>query len=207
MPLDPILSAALTFFQLPLQIQTPSPLDGVWLQPCQDRALRLEVISGERAALTEANYLDNICHHPKIALTSEGRLTLPSPQAAQGNIDFYFDSVTLTLLETGLVKLFNEKAICGFPQWELNQPHEITGGECDLFQTGKAVHIPKKDDARFGIYSLPPEENGQILLFGRLTPQQNGSTPERRPSELDPRAYRRQTVRTPGLDSSEADSI
>ena len=58
---------------------------------------------------------------------------------------------------------------------------------CDFFGLGSVVPVPRAGDRRYGIVRI--EED--TLSFGRLSPVRDGSSPEKRPLELDPVPYPR----------------
>ncbi|MNK99835.1 hypothetical protein D3C87_1202510 [compost metagenome] len=166
-----------------ISMALPQELEGRWVQPCQNKAVREEVLQNNTAALTENYYLDAACSEPLLTFRNEGGL-----QAQDGKMDFAFTRVTIALHSSALVDDFNDRAVCGYQNWIAGLERDITGMTCALFNPNKPAASPQVGDMRYGIYKV--EDNR--LYFGQLTLQHNAMTPEKRPITFDPRFYIRQ---------------
>lgn len=166
-----------------------SLLNGVWEQDCFLKTRRVETIIDRRAVLEEIFYADDECTQPLTAVWSEGRIFLPEAAGEVRPIDFVFESVRLAAHSPEAVDRFSSETLCGIVDWRAGDAREVTGLECDFFSNGKPVRAPSAGDVRYGIFRL----NGDRVQFGLLTPRENGLTPERRPTELDARLYRRKS--------------
>ena len=166
-----------------LSMTLPQELEGRWIQPCQNKAVREEVLQNNTAALAENYYLDANCSEPLLTFRNEGGL-----RAEDGKMDFSFTRVTIAVHSSALVGDFNDRAVCGYQNWIAGLERDITGMTCALFNPNKPALSPKVGDMRYGIYKV--EENK--LYFGQLTLQHNALTPENRPITFDPRFYIKQ---------------
>lgn len=173
---------ALVFGSL-MAVSLPNELVGRWIQPCQNKAVREEVLENNIAALTENYFVDAVCTEPLLTFRNEGGLV-----AQDGKMDFSFTRVTLALHSQALVEDFNDRAVCGYQNWIAGWERDITGMTCALFNPNKPAQSPKVGDMRYGIYKV--EDNK--LFFGQLTLQNNAMTPETRPVTFDPRFYIKQ---------------
>ncbi len=167
-----------------------APLDGVWRQDCQRGSSREEAFSDAAATFTERNFWDGACSQPSVETISRGTIILGEalavPEGARA-IDFTFSSVALRALDTRSAGAWNQRGVCGFRDWAPGVEKDVTGRECDFFGLGTVVQVPRAGDRRFGIVKGAPG----ALLFGRLSPDHSGMTPESRPQVLDPMPYRR----------------
>lgn len=158
-------------------------LQGLWRQECASRNTRTEHFHRSIVTLSESFFTDDQCRSPFIVFINEGIFTLPQA----GYMDFEFTSVRLLLKNPQLVEDFNQRQVCGFSDWQLDNEKEISGRHCEIFTIGSPHRIPSVGDTRYGIYHLQDDQ----LLFGRLTRGQNALTPEKRPTNFDPRPYRK----------------
>ncbi|MNY70628.1 hypothetical protein D3C86_2088020 [compost metagenome] len=90
------------------------------------------------------------------------------------------------------MKDFNTRQVCGFTDWALDTPKDITGMTCKLFEDWSALKAPREGEMRFGTYKIEQNKEGDRLFFGRLTKDRDALSPEKRPHLLDPRYYIRQ---------------
>ena len=165
-------------------------LDGVWRQDCRAGYSREEAFAGAHAAYTERNFRDSACSSLSVETISRGSISLGElvlePSGARA-LDFSFESVSLRPIDEKVATLWRERGVCGFRDWRAGVEKEVTGRYCDFFGLGSVVRVPSPGDRKFGIV-VPGE--GAIFL-GRLSPERDGSTPERRPRELDSEPYRK----------------
>jgi hypothetical protein len=163
-----------------MTVTLPSELEGRWVQHCQNKAVREEVLQNNSATLTENYYLDSNCSEPLLTFRNEGGLV-----AQDGKMDFSFTRVTIALHSQAFVEDFNERAVCGYQNWIAGWERDITGMTCALFNSSKPAQSPNVGDMRYGVYKV----EGEKLFFGQLTLQHNALTPEKRPITFDPRFY------------------
>jgi hypothetical protein len=166
-----------------MAVGLPQEIEGRWVQPCQNKVIREEVLRDNTATLIENYYQDTACAVPLLTFTNEGGL-----QAQNGKMDFSFTRVTIALHSQVFVEDFNDRAVCGYQNWIAGLERDITGMTCALFSPSNPAPSPKAGDMRYGIYKV--EDNK--LYFGQLTLQHNALTPEKRPITFDPRFYLRQ---------------
>ncbi|MGZ3653117.1 MAG: hypothetical protein ACXWR1_17330 [Bdellovibrionota bacterium] len=163
-------------------------LNGFWSQGCQHGYSREEKFDGAAAVYSERNYWDLECQRPAIETISRGLITpgeaLPQPAGAN-RLDFTFTSVSLRPVDDQSAESWNQKVLCGFRDWRAGEEREVTGRQCDFFGLGSVVQVPRVGDRRFGIV----KQDNDALFFGKLSPGHDGSSPERRPLELDPLPY------------------
>lgn len=165
--------------------------DGVWRQPCQRGYAREEIFAGSSATYTERNFWDRACTAPAVEIVSRGTIQMAEPMleaAGARPIDFTFTSVSLKPASPRTAEAWRERGVCGFRDWQSGQEKDVTGRECDFFGLGSVVRVPRAGDQRFGIAKI----SGGELFLGRLSPARDGSSPGRRPLELDPLGYQRQ---------------
>lgn len=165
--------------------------DGQYEQGCQAGYRRAEIIAGENAVYVEKNFADPFCRELSLEIRSYGLLTygeaVPRPAGAAA-IDFLFQRVTLTPKQEWVARLYRDRRLCGLSEWSVGQETEITGRSCDFFGVGRFSPVPEGGAVRYGVYRQ--EQNGNLYM-GKLRPERDGLTPERRPQELDPFPYER----------------
>lgn len=155
-------------------------LDGFWFRPCQNGGFQTQEFSGPRNFADDLFFEDGNCTRPMMTFTNSGT------SRYQGqNIDFQFESVSLTLFSDRIIADFNSRRVCGKADWQKNLRVTITGLRCALFQNNQVIQIPRKGDTRYGIWKI----EGSRLFFGRLSEQEDGSSPSKRPTQWDSRAY------------------
>jgi hypothetical protein len=167
----------------PPQTFTKSPLEGVWLRPCLQGALQVQIFEKDLNHTDEIFFEDNGCTVPLLSFLNNGKFKIDNEK-----IDYQFQKVSLALYSEKLVQDFNSRKVCGKNDWKENSPTEITGLRCALFQETKLIQVPRSGEMRFGIW----KQEVMKLFFGQLTQEQNGKTPESRPGSWDPRPYFKQ---------------
>lgn len=166
------------------------PLDGIWRQDCSRGYSREEAFRGDQAAYSERNFWDGACSQPAVETISEGTVTLGPAVSAPGGareIDFQFTTVSLRPVDVKAAAAWRERGVCGFRDWAAGVAKVVTGRECDFFGLGSVVRVPATGDRKFGVVKA----GEGMLFFGRLSPARDGSSPEKRPLELDPAPYRK----------------
>lgn len=158
-------------------------LQGKWQQDCAQKALRSEIFLGSVVRLEEAFFTDENCQTPLLTFINEGNFVLPVP----GQMDFQFTSVRIVLWDDAVVRNYLRRQVCGISDWQKGVEKEISGRSCEIFTIGLPHRVPTAGDMRYGIYHLEDDR----LMFGKLTRDQNAMSPEKRPTQLDPRFYRK----------------
>lgn len=166
-------------------------LDGLWRQDCRNGYQKEERISGGRVEFAETNFRDGFCGRPAVRILSRGALlggpAVAQPESAE-ELDFIFSSVSLVPLDEGAALFYDSIRLCGLSGWRVGEEKEITGLFCSFFgEEGGLFVVPAKGTRKYGIVKRGPLE----IFFGRLSPERDGSTPFRRPLELEEMAFRR----------------
>jgi hypothetical protein len=160
-----------------------STLDGFWFRACQNGVVQTQEFSGAQNFADELFFEDANCTRPLMTFTNSGF------SRYQGqNIDFQFESVSLLVASDRMVMDYNNRKVCGKNDWQKNSRVVITGLQCALFQNNRLVQIPRKGDMRYGIWKVESTR----LFFGRLSQQEDGTVPSKRPTQWDTRAYIKQ---------------
>jgi hypothetical protein len=165
-----------------LKAQEPL-LEGVWSQPCQNQLIRTEDFQGTQVSLAERYYRDKFCTEKLMDFESHGNF-----RADNGEIDFMFQQIDITVHDIRYIEDFNDRKVCGIDVWTLSKPQNVTGRFCEIFGPGLGIQTPPAGQQRFGIYKI----DGERLFFGKMTQDQDASTPDKRPIDFDPRFYQRQ---------------
>lgn len=167
-------------------------LDGLWRQDCRAGYQKEERIQGSQVAFTERSFRDHACERPAIEIISRGALIWGALVARPRNaseLDFVFSSVSLIPRDRDAAAYYEALKLCGLSGWRVGEEKEITGLVCSFFGEGSQFFIPLKGTRKFGIVKAGAEE----IFFGRLSPERDGSSPLKRPLELEERAFRRVT--------------
>lgn len=155
-----------------------SSLDGVWQKECVRGVQREERIENGYARLTEDFYPNLKCEgEASLRLISEGPFVLPGAQ----QIDFTFHRVLAAPMSERMAEAYNARSTCGFSQWSKGEVQDVTGKLCTLFGAGLASRLPEAGRMIYGII----KQDGELLYFGKLTSERNGSSPSLRPLEFD----------------------
>jgi hypothetical protein len=125
----------------------------------------------ETATQVQTIYGDLTCAQPAYSFTFQGPYTL----AANGAADFTSASIQLTALDARIAASFSAAQLCGFADWEAGAPREVAGLDCG------GTQIPAANSVT---YDLVKEVEGGIV-FGAVTDEKDGSTLEKRPTEVD----------------------
>lgn len=165
-------------------------LSGEWITPC-DRGLRkTQVIDGDVATTTEFFHHDRFCNVESFRFKTAGTIkTFPNQPAW---IDFAYSEIEITVFVKEVVEDFNARKVCGFTNWSVAMPQQITGLNCALFNMNKETKIPSAGDMKFGIYKIETDH----LYYGQMTKEKDSSSPEKRPSEFSPDAFEKKVPGT-----------
>lgn len=166
------------FFSL-VTLASPS-LNGDWERPCENGVLRKEVVTAGTATYTERFHFDIACTQPAFEIAMLGEI-----RTHGHNFDFRITRVLARPLEDSMTVRWNQKATCGSRLWRSSSFIDVSGRPCDFFLMGSPLQVPRPGSLRHGIWRI----DGDRLYFGRMTSQFDGSTPERRPRDWDPRPY------------------
>jgi hypothetical protein len=176
-------------------VSQPRPVPGRYIQACAQRFQREHIFSGGPFASPETegsvtsfetNFSDKFCREPDLRMVIEGTYSVrPLAGAAYSGLDFTFSSLRLIPLQDWVVAAYNERKLCGKQDWALGTPNEITGLHCDFFGSGSSVAVPSRGHQRFGIF----RQEGSRLWMGQMTPAQDSSSRERRPTTLQKEAF------------------
>lgn len=107
---------------------------------------------------------------------------VPNHQAGAVNqINMVVNSIRARLNTEEAVTTANLTSLCGITNWKLSEEREIAGLSCvtDLPAAGQPF------------YSLFQVQNANRLFIGKVDPVRDGSSPEKRPTELESEAYSR----------------
>lgn len=157
-------------------------LEGLWSQDCLRQASRHEYFQDTQVTLTERYFRDTHC--TKEALTFE---SLGEFNAQDGKIDFAFHKISIAVQDLHSMLDFNSRKVCGIDTWDRGVAQEVTGLYCEIYGTGLGIQVPPAGQKRYGIYKI----EGDLLFFGKLSPEKDASSPEKRPIEFDGRFFRR----------------
>lgn len=157
-------------------------LNGVWVRPCNQGQMQIQFFEAEKNYSDDLFFQDQACQKPLMSFSYDGLYQLRT-----GEMDYQFSRVSITVYSNELLQNFKTRKVCGFTNWSLNSPREITGLRCAFFSE-KEMQVPNNGEGRFGIWKV---ENRK-LYFGKLTPSHPATSPETRPIEWDPRPYFKQ---------------
>lgn len=140
--------------------------------------------------------LDVLVNHPlgqlgdRTQLRGHYELGAPSttvPGATE--IDIHFTQVILTPLHQTSVDDYNEDRACGISDWRLGQPRDVTGLPCEDI-----------DSAPLDLYTIVKVVADDRLEWGLLPEDDDtiGTSPDRRPTSLDPEIIPRNGTGGPG---------
>lgn len=199
-----LLSVSLGVVSPSLALSNPS-LIGVWVQPCQGKSRKSEIVEqvdeGLRAKLTETSFRREGCASPQVSWVSSGPIGLPGSVATHEGaqaIDFTFGKVEMIFHTEEAARYANQTLLCGKSDWQRDVAQEVSALECDLFGTGQPIRVPSPGERRFGIYRMESAGAGEgegardRLYFGRLTLTEDARSEKNRPTTLDPRFFERQ---------------
>jgi hypothetical protein len=141
----------------------------------------LEIVDGQRLVLTPLI----VIQHP---LSGESMSTEFSWHmnyvigADLGNGIFALDNTIVSAAETPLsqsfVSQYNDDNYCGYSDWEIGVPKDVTGRQCD--EDDEPINAGDID------YNIIKYDNGTVWLgFYPQDDDLTGTTPANRPTELD----------------------
>ncbi len=96
-------------------------------------------------------------------------------------LNYAYTSIKLGALSEETVAKFNQEALCGITDWQINQAREVSGLNC-----GGQI-IPEKGTRAFDIIrERATDDSVQLGLIGETT---DGLSPEKRPKEFEELSY------------------
>ena len=156
-----------------------SELNGTWTGGCHNGVKFAAIIDNNHLVMTKSDHFDSVCavESAKTVVAATFQVGAES-QFVKGAMENDWTIAKIELMPTsvGTVAKYNVNHFCGLGDWSLNQAKEITGLKCDQIQ------MPKSGDRRYDLYQLP---NPKSLVHGKLTAEFDGTSPEKRPRELD----------------------
>lgn len=157
-------------------------LEGLWRQDCLHQAIRQEHFQNSHVSLTESFYRDATCTQLALSFESHGDF-----QTQGKEIDFAFHKIFITVHDFSALLDFHTRKVCGIANWEQGIPQEVTGRYCEIYGNELGIQIPPAGQKRYGIYQIQKD----LLFFGRLTPEKDATSPNKRPREFDGRFFKR----------------
>lgn len=153
---------------------------GLWSTQCLKGLIKSQTLgTNNEIRLSENFYQDAACTQASFEFKTNGAVFFNSEQPLF--IDFVYEDIQMTLYKNNLVVDFNSRKVCGFDNWKIAEPQDITGRLCAIFNIGKETQIPRRNDFKYGIYSIENEK----LYYGKLSSQFDGNSPEKRPQQLN----------------------
>ncbi len=173
----------LIFSSLTFPLFADSKFEGKWTAVCRADASQYSqetvVYSGNSATLTLLGANDPKCKNVWLKATMTTTLNVGAG-FSQGDIevhpvDFIFSKVLFSFYDSAVIAHLNNSQYCGYSDWALGAEKDVTGRTCD----GKPM--PKSGE---GVYDIAAV-HGDKLYGGKRDFEFNGTSPEKRPAELD----------------------
>lgn len=161
----------------------PTALQGRWTSDCapQDRDfLSVSVgVAGNDLSLVLTHFSDAACHVPELGLTISSQFGVDG--LSTDIVGAYKSSTTthkatLTPLATDVAMSLNLFSYCGFQNWTINVPKDVTGLIC------QGQTMPAAEVRDFDIFQVDAQG---VLYWGLRTSAFDGASPERRPIALN----------------------
>lgn len=144
-------------------------LEGSGLSAVKDMILREQTME-----IVQTVYSDVHCTSPSYDFSFSGPYDLDE---TLGHLNYGYASIKLQALDDKLVQKFNETLLCGFGDWQLNVPKDVTGLDCG------GQLIPARGSRAFDRVR-PGEDEGSIQL-GLITEIEDGLSEETRPTQFE----------------------
>lgn len=176
----------------------PSPepaanLLGTWLLSCQQTSFTTElVVDATSYDATTTTYTDGTCVDPLFTdVYSNTYLTGQSVTSTNGlpatELDVTLTTVERTLHTDIMVMGYNASTSCGYSDWEIDVPKDITGRDCGSFASGctsdsTSTVCDAAGTTTYTIYGV--NDTGTQLNFGYPTTGRDGTTPAARMNTL-----------------------
>jgi hypothetical protein len=161
-------------------------LKGVWTTDCNAFG-RHAIISTITFGDYQFESLENMYERPGCGVQTakavfKGSFQLGISQNNGVEFNFVPKELTLTLLKPDVVEHYNKNIICDFSDWELNTPKSILGRSHCIGFTPPLQNEP--------IYDLLFLHSEQDLKFGSFPFGEYATTPNDRPSAINPNSTR-----------------
>jgi hypothetical protein len=158
---------------------------GIWVMDCQRGLKKKQVYeSNNRVSTTEFFHKDVSCQDEFFRFQTIGTVSYNDKNPSF--IDFNYEDIYLSIFKQNLIDDFNIRKVCGLTNWTMGGAQKITGLKCAIFNFDEETQIPRVGDQKFGIFSLSDDK----LFYGKNSINKDGSSPEKRPTQLDPtKAY------------------
>jgi hypothetical protein len=105
--------------------------------------------------------------------------------AGATNVDLTTERSFLTVYDSATANSWDQAKFCGISDWDVGIPRDVTGRDC----SGHAM--PRAGDKEYDLYL---RESASKLWTGLKSPALDGSTPEKRPRDIDRTVGFRQLV-------------
>ncbi|HYX37847.1 MAG TPA: hypothetical protein VE954_32490 [Oligoflexus sp.] len=158
--------------------QVEDPLHGVWKNECiqtpEGSLLSTLELAQDKLLLAKRSFSDAICQSLALVETYQGEVKqgpLANHSTGTYPLDMTLSSLTIEIATQELADNFNQAQICGNSDWAAKKPQVFTDSCLGLV----------KGETTYTIASL----SGNQLKLGLLTDSHDGSSPERRPIDLD----------------------
>lgn len=153
---------------------------GLWSTGCKEGLKKEQVYDkNNKVVSTESFYQDAACSHESFRFQTLGRITYY--QSSNNFIDFTYEVIYLSIFKQNVIDDFNARKVCGYADWALTQAQNITGRKCAIFNIHKPTQIPTTEDIKYGIFQIAQNK----LYYGKLSQDFDGSSPERRPVQIN----------------------
>ena len=158
-------------------------LEGKWATGClkADKSTQSEVMTmnGNNLDVIVQGFSDQGCATRFMTANLTGTFKMgPDSQMVKDakESELIYSTLTLTFHSSEIVGYLITLNVCGYSDWQVDQPKNVLGQTCD-----KTV-MPKAGDTRYNLITLPMNNR---LFLGKETKEFDGSTPDKRPRELD----------------------
>lgn len=173
-----LISAFILCFTAPA-ISSAYIKSGLWNTTCERGLLKKQIYVNDFVSTEEYFHQDANCSDLSFIFTTDGYVEFPANE--KNFINFVYDKIFLSLHREVSVNDFNARKVCDFDNWQLSEKKEITGLKCALFNVNSEAQIPSAGQRRYGLYSVIEDK----LYYGQLNQTYDGSTPARRPQQIN----------------------
>jgi hypothetical protein len=154
-------------------------LDGVWQTVCSNGLQKTNILQNKSSKYQESFFKDKNCLNESFRFVTLSHFTFESINPNW--LNFTYDQIELTIFNELIIKDFNSRNVCGVNTWRLSEPQNITGKACALFNINQASLMPKSGDIKYALFKIIDTR----LYYGKLSKNEDGSTPEKRPTEFN----------------------
>jgi hypothetical protein len=157
-------------------------LQGSWMSPCytlSGRHLKKDLyIVSAQIYTTQSLYTDDGCIDLSVKLEQVQSYQSSASELVAGGteVDLTAQRSFMTVFDAATVTTWNRAKFCGINDWDVGIPREVSGRDCGGHPT------PKAGDKDFDLYL---RDGYSRLWIGKRTTANDGSTPDKRPRELD----------------------